>query len=695
MKGVFRKVFGAIAGVAVLLAGATPALADNGGGTGTGGSWNNDSATGIKSAWADSWRSFVDNSGFSEARVIKMLNDKTPGLATECMKSSAIFFPYSPSFGGIWVWNYQGTYIGGKPGIDAPALNFSTGRTAPSAAQKGAAYWVLKNDGKYDDYLHLVGPESVAVICSYRGEAVRKTEWEYNTYTGHAEYEKVLPYSYTTTVAPMKIEGQYVGNGEWEAQKADTKKTVFAKVYDELATGKSPLRADEVESLVKSAIAADAKADYSTSVELSDKNKAAFARGGVVNVSEYTQYAKIRAISDFTAQQKRQCTYDVYSDGRKELVSCGPWQEVSRVYNNSVNKELRTPYQSGFWQMINVHCNLFGFNDLVAKTGASVVSRDDENGKVSAVAKTKYYKGSEGKPAQPSVLDFGQPGTPSGSIGFYDKECAFTCSADNSDLGGAKPAEEAEDNLGTEGDNGDSNNPMKNGADADNKKVRGNNFTFFRDNEEHGIHVDLWQPKATGNVEFNGESPKSTTVSRWKAGTPDVVTTDTQGGKFTMKTTNGGTELFTGSDSDSVPTQRNWDNTPFSSRITTILNGAHNNFTVQGSWASEKGRPNVLSFKWMYAPNVSALAPTKLGTSRTGDTVNGYIEGNNAKLTTPIEGNCLAFFGQSDHDDTTELIWENTGSGTTNKLDGVFNEIDNMAKDPRNLVITHVRATAE
>lgn len=666
-----------------------PSLAfaeDTGGGSGLG-SGTGHNFSNAHGAYAAGWGNFDANALvlWSKHFWYGELRKMRATLEDECKKSSAIFYTSAVNRGRrMWAYNWNGSkYLAWDKIEDVP---YKYGGT-PTQSQIDAAYKVLEIDGNLSVY-NRVGTPSVSIVCTYRGEKATKWIKEYSNGDGVESFEKVLPYSYMTTINPLRIDGKYVGNTQWESQAPVIKKTEFGKLYDQLASRKDVLKSDEIEKLVNEAVAKDANIDYSTAVELSNKNKEAFAHGGVLNISEYTQYAKIQAVSKYTAQKERSCKWELDGTTGKPVkqLECTDWKETGRTYNNSVNKELRVPYQSGFWQMLSVHCNKEGLAKLLASVDdATVVSKDDSDGKFSAVVKSKYYKGDGNAPAQPAKLDFGQYGSLTGSMGFFDKECPFACSPDN------KNAKEAKNNLGV---NGSDDSSMLYGADlkADGDKViRGNNFSLFRDNKAHRLHLDLWTPMATKDIHYNGESPITTTVSRWANGTPDVV--DTKGGKFSMMAKDG-TELFTGK-TGNTPTQLNWDTTPFASTTTTILQGAHNEFDIKGSWASEDKLPNVLRVRWEYAPDVSTVFATKLGNSRTGDKLGGLIAEEIKDTTTPVEGKCYARFGNNSYPDTTKEFYDNTGTGTTNNIDKVDVDDGLFANNPLNIVVKFVRATSE
>lgn len=710
MKRIFKKgIVKVAATLSALAVVATPtiAFADGGGGVGSGKNWG--TVTSMHRAYSNGWNEFVRNSGFrSEAAIVSRIAAQTPDMVNKCRKSKGIWWVRASK--GLWLYNYQnGVRLGGKTSYLGDVDYYTS--TPPSAAIIRAGNKVLDTTvglggystlrGTYEYFKGGGGLSALTILCSYDGEDRYVDENVPFVDKEKIVYDKVYPYYYSSSFTPMLIEGQYVGGAKWQPQAPHIKKTEFSKVYDRLAAGTTSLKADEVKRMVEAAVEKDKGLNYDTAVELSEANKKAFANGGVVNVSEYTQYARVRAVTDVDVHKVKTCKYKIDVYGRKSLVSCQSPKEVKRVYKNAVSKELRTPYQSGFWQMILVHCNQAGFDSLISSTpGATVMSRDNDGGRITLTAKSKYYVGSQGRPAQPTKLDFGQPGTASGKIGFYDKECAYSCTAEpSSESSTGSSGHPASGNLRSpEGGMKDSGQLY--GAD-DGKDFRGNFFTLFRDNQESKVHLDVWYPRTSGDVNPQGKQPVTTTITRWDKGTPDVKATDAKGGKLTMNVATGGRkgkELFAGKPSDVAPTQKNWDTTAFSSSTTEILPGSVNEFIWRGSWASEEGLPNIFNVKWEYEPNVRSSIPSKLGSYRVGVSNTGMMAASPTDVWVPIQGKCYAEFGRDTGADRRSLFENYTGTGTENKMDiglvdGTGN--GNPSGVNTNLVLQFVRSTAE
>jgi hypothetical protein len=692
---------------ALLFTGLESAHADTGGGTGGGGG-SGSITSGFhwrSAAGTNAYETFLAQSGQPRSWAEAEVNRRVPGGVGLCSQSTVIWW-IAGGGAGRWVANYNGaTHGGGWHGagsIEAPAT--WNGRPVRGEEVEVFKQWDRGNGN------HIDNTPGYTIICSFSDPPdLSRSFSEYRTVNGSEEwdnrYEKTAPYSYATTIAPMRIEGSYIGNGAWEAQPAQVAKTAFGNLYDDLAAGGTTLTADDVKGKVEAALGTDSTSETQPTVSLSEQNQKAFAKGGVINVSEFKTTATIVATTHSTKTwqqpQKRDCSQRITWNkdaGRYDYaeVSCGGWYDdggrrnENTARSSNLTKNIQTQQNVGFWQLISVHCNQKDFEKLVAATGATVIETGDAGKSLSAVAQSKTYA------AQPSHLDFGDrsngnaDAAKSGTKGFYDKECPFDCIASSDEADGASEANGAVENNGVSG----TTDGSRNGAVAE--ETRGNRFTFFRDNDPKELTVDVWYPKSEGVVDYKS-SPSAaitTTVSRWAEGTPGTQTTE--GGKFTMKTA-GGARLFT-DDRDPL-TQKNWDTSTFSNANSTILTGLHRAFTVQASWASDEGKPQVLNFKWEYAPSVSTGFSTRLGFTQkgSGDGL-AAVSDEHKSVAAAIQGKCYANFGVESGADMTDLYHDNTGTGTTNGLDGTNVEgvgAGNPQDVQSNLVLQFVRAPTE
>lgn len=523
-----------------------------------------------------------------------------------------------------------------------------------------------------------------------------------------ADYVSTQPYAYVTSIENQiknRDGSDPIGKNNLHDQTGDPVYTKFSEVYENLK--KQPnMTPDDLRNRVNQALSEDARTEHSK-VNLDDKNKEGFAEGGVLNVSEQTTYATVRSFlkTQGSITQKCRQNWQRYPGGPKEptsgLYNCYETSRIDNVYQTSVSSP--TTFETGFWQMISVHCNLAQFKALLDSDASIQSSQTNDDGTYSAVAYTKVYKASQRgdgswSAARPSALDFGDTRNSearkaaTGSLGFFDKECPFSCTDSTNTTpsanGGASGANGATSNNTTVSKDGTN----ANGAVSD--SLPGNIFQVFRDNNAKKITLNVWYPKSSGVVSYNGSAPLTTTVSRWSQGTPGVNDTD-GGGKFTMKTGDGATTLFSGSQGNL--TQKNWDTTTFSNSNATILPGLVRDFTVQSTWASDANKPQVLNVKWEYAPSVSTRFSTNnIGFAQSSDIQKGTIN----TVSTDIQGKCYLNLIDGKEVNTVDAFQNNTGTGTTNNLDGkLIEDIGGNGSSANtfttNLVVNFVRATKE
>lgn len=698
-----RKIFGKTGTISLLVAALgmvvspTAAAFDNSGGLGGGaGGGTVSSAYWVSATGSNAYEVFKSRSGQGNTFESKL--QRSGADINICKRSNVIWWVQAS--GGFWVHNWTGATHGPRTSVGASIEGpYSVSGRPPTGSEVNQFltwdYW--SNGHKVDSR------PGYTVICG--GAFLKQDEWR--KYTQDREtrdeehYEIAHNYAIISTVTPRKIDGQYPGGGEYESQTNVTK-TNFGKLYDSLANGTS-LSPEQVKQQVEEAVSKDRSSLIDSSVGLSDKNKAAFAKGGILDVSQFQQKATLSVSRTTRHWQQRDCwdkrTWNSYwgTWNAWENTSCSEWHNVyDNIGATGVTKTNQTPQKISFFQMISVHCNKDAFDALVNATGSEVYSEGNAEKGISAVAKSpEQYKG-----RWLTHADFGDAQNPnqaaadSAHMGFFDKECPFDCTSSSGKSDGASDKNDAVNNKGT---SGTSSNGGLNGAQSE--SISTNSFEMFRDNKMRDIRIDTWYPKSDNVVHYNGEAPKTTTISRWSEGTPDI--TGKNGGKFTMLATKGtqdqtGKQLFGGGSSPAA-NQRNWDKGLFSNSTASLIDGFYNNFKVGASWASEEGRPQVLNVKWEYAPEVSTRIPERLGFEASGDGSKwNEVYRKSVEKTAPIEGKCYANFGTEQSGGTKDLFRDNTGTGTTNSIDGrIIGGTDNPSTVSTNVVINFVRSTTE
>lgn len=602
----------------------------------------------------------------------------------------------------------------------------------------------------------------VNIICE--NEPPEITSAPYTNFRVHSNVETTSNYSrqgnhsYTITVAPQYLYGadnklattDIVGKNNLNAQ-AESQITDFGKVYEEVEKAKASIQGNKSANLVntwkpKIQAAAD---NQRKQITLNANNKAGLAEGGVLNVTEGQKRATITLSSTptkYTVQYRtfrivtkngvfiRDTAVSAWANATGSMSSpnsvlwcanlCRGTSETAErakykgtggalswyTYNNTANVALNTNPTTGFWQMLSVHCNSEGFDKLKAELGAVVTAENtggEANGTSGIVHTVKYASAEEARSKNGGALPVGDRNatTParkaSGTLGFYDKECSFECTA-NPTATGASAQNDASNNVNyavETNEHGD-----KNGASLETPagKVNGNLFEMFRDNQDREIRLNVRYPVTAGNISYNGHAAKTTTVTNWKQGTPGTVLnaanadkSKNNGGIFTVQGKDGKNIFGAGE----VKPQKNWDSGLYTSPNSAVIPGHLNKLNTKATWASEVGLPQIVNVKWEYAPSIATNnVPTAgIGFNNSG----AKVIGTKTTETTAIEGKCYAQFGKTDNAslDTKKLFLDNTGTGTKNNLDSnILGQGGNkeVAKgDQLNLVLNFVRSTTE
>lgn len=611
-----------------------------------------------------------------------------------------------------WVYNFTGATHGPSKTstVKGTLENPSTviGRRASSQETNAIKAWDKNSNGNKLDKR-----PGYTMLCSFNDPAdiISKTgKVESSTTSANDVFTAKEIYSYSSAVTALRTIG-----GTWQAEPTKVTKTNFGTLHDSLATGKNGLTTAQLRTQVEKAVKDGNARTYNNDVTLKAANQTLFAKGGILDINEFTQYATVNSTTTTKTTRSRPCETTVtqkwdQSKGvygpKTSSTKCEPYKNSVTVERN-VTKTIHTAENTGFWQMIAVHCNMDGFNNLIKSgNGVTLINSGDASKKISAVAQTKKYD------KKPTIRDFGDVNNTNAAkkatanIGFFDKECPFDCTADPQTANGASVANGATKNVPTTKMANTRRGVVSSG-------VNQTKFEFFRDNDGKRVDLAVWYPKTAGVVDYKSTSkaPISTTISRWDKGTPS---TQGNGAKFTMtaipetnKNTNGtikdaskNVKLFQGN--GTVATQKNWDTTAFSNANSTQFAGFARSFDVQASWASEKDLPQVVNVKWEYDAPVSISFPTTVGFSKVGVAktgTGGTARSSNAKAVfSDIQGKCVALFGETASRDNTYDFYTNTGTGTTNGLDGKLLE-GTAGNSPEtvasNVVFNFLRSTTE
>lgn len=706
---------------------ATALAADTGGGIGGGGSngswtgpiyWKSIAYNDSNSSNQKTWKKFLSETANPNSEVESQVRGRVGNLEV-CKKSKVIWyinhqatnnwvfnFGYKPTHGKEWNEFHNNV---GDSTIEKPHIKINR---APTDAEVAA----FKEWDKQKNGTKINKKPGYTVICSgafldQPDEYFKKIETDSKGTNSKNIKEFNEPYSFTTNVKPQFLEGatsDIIGEPNLVPQKGKAQKTNYGILWDKVNNDGLKLTPAQLKTAVNDALEKDKKMQRGL-VTLNKDNKDGMAEGGILNVYEYTQFAKLSSSTTTNTKKVQECTYVKKWNSKKQQynapvkVSCVPKNSVSTTSDPTMTSTMGTLKNTGFYQMISVHCNPEDFQALVnsdpSKIKVTSGSKELVNGRISASAVTTVYRSTNNKKPEPNILDFGDADNTNAAkkatsqLGFYDKECGFECTPDskssNAQANGAK------DNIELGGKTVEGNRTGVS-TSRNSGTVNSNNLEFFRDNDKNQVKVDLWYPKRDGKVVmYDGEQPITTTVSRWEEGTPHPQST--KGGKFTMTSAKNNEPLFTGN--DEVKVQKNWDNETFNNANSTILTGKHDTFYLSSTWASENAKPQVLNIKYEYAPTVNS----RIYTNNIGFGANGVQNlGSASNVSTEIQGKCYVNYRSSADDkqlDTTQLFSDNTGTGSTNNLDGKIVEgagsVSESKDKQTNLVVNFVRSTTE
>lgn len=694
-KGMRRLVLSVLGIGALLLGGASFAAANTGGGTGGGGG-NTGSSNQVWSSVGNNvrgvaWDQFRNQglSGRQPHTVDREVSNRVVGGIEVCRESHVIWFLES---GTGWSYNYTSVTHGPRwqsslrGSIESPKNVY--GRAALYPEVQRFLQWDATKNGNIID-----NAPGYTIICSGAFEEPKPITRVVRTVDTHSDTVPVSfsgVYHWITSAQPQLIENgrDPIGANNLHTQSAKYQKTNFGLLYDSLDATDN-ISVEDVRLLVERAEERDSKLERSK-LTLSEANRAGMAEGGVLNVYERSLWATLTVNASTTTTTTTYCewtqTWNSALGRYNDPVRGNCSGESSQRTGFHVTKGLGMLQTTGFYQMLSVHCNPAGVAALRSADGSlTLANTGDSSGNLSGFLYTKKYN------SVPNRLDFGDKNNPNaakaatGFLGFYDKECAFECTASPVEADGASKRNGAMTNIGNGGMFVEDGRYGVLAADGTNN----NKFQFFRDNARNNLTMDVWYPVTNGVVSYDGHPAVSTTVTRDADGTPSV--TGDRGGKFTVRS--GNTVLFDGK----RPTaeQKNWALGEFSNSTGTLLRGLHRTFSVAGSWASDEGLPNILNAKWEYRPQVSTrIYSHNIGFGAGGERVLGSVR----TVSTAVDGKCYANFGTNKSISTVDEFVANTGTGTINNLDtGLLQDSNRVSPEDfqTNLVIEFVRATTE
>lgn len=434
---------------------------------------------------------------------------------------------------------------------------------------------------------------------------------------------------------------------------------------------------------------------------LTSNNQTWLAEGDVMNVQQFTQRAAVD--HDWVRTVPQSCNnsrdWDFQYDGTGSDATmtagawtppCDPnagrtasgWSDSGALQNTSDTYYLttQTPELTGLWQTLSEHANSGSSSALGHADALASNNRAEAGVRIVRCGTSAAQCASRGVPnAQPCPNGFYCGAVPTysgttitdltnGDPNHHWSGSAVTDAITPSD--GSSPAAHLVWGAGATDPEGTDQVGFfdKEAAyDGVRKPTRGSRAfqTQFRDNTPRPYLTDLYVPQAEGVVHGDYGTALSTSVSRWTLGTP-LPGNVTNAGTFSMQSGDG--QQFFSASTAGAPVEKDWSVTTGAAQAWGQVTGQVTSFLTAANWPSDAGKPQAFSVKWEFAPTVDNTIPTTVGygaggapaytTSVVGVPIQGKVQNvSSGAATSP------ALFNEQ------EL---NTGSGTTNGLDGVM-----------------------
>lgn len=518
-------------------------------------------------------------------------------------------------------------------------------------AQIAAGHRIVRNKNNAGKFI----PATVANNNRARGDWCYEATWEQGetrTTTTPGISLAHHPYSWVT-----EVQG---GGPSFAADSTSTKKDIVTQtsevVYSPWGELINQAAIDNELPDVATMMEAinETKTAPHAALDLSDENKEALGEGGVMNVIERSTEGTFGITTTKVERRgaKRKGIFDVTNTG---VISPAPtWGGLTTDANwtvhsvtNEIQPDVRQVPNTRLWQQMNVHCNDVGFKSVLGQAIPFVTN--DPTGKISASARTFERNTSNPYWGTGSGYD------PTSYHNFYDRECSYAGvrADDNNNIIGSGVETSDENEEGT-------------ATDVYDQKHAPAEATFFRDNEGKTFKFDLYVPEdVPGLIEYEGTPALTTTITRWAPGTPLPANTSEKG-TFMLKTKTGKVDVFSDSTAN-PPSQKNFSTAGLGTgRTYGIVSGQHNSFLASGNWASDNGKPQVLTAKWEYDPLVSSTFFTnQVGYGGPGGARSGEI----GTVWNPIQGKVYSRANRETSPALPEEMRANTGSGVANNLD--------------------------
>lgn len=557
-----------------------------------------------------------------------------------------------------------------------------------TAAQIAAGHRIVRNKNNAGKFI----PATVANTNLARGAWCYEATWEQGeTRSTTTPGISITPYPYSWITEVQR------GNVSFAADTTSTKKDIVTQTSEVVYSpwgeliNQAALDNELPDAMTMMAAINETKTAPHATLDLSDENKEALGEGGVMNIIERATEGTFGVTTTRTERRgaKRKGVFNVTNTGVisptptwGSLITDANW--ILQSITNEIQPDVRQVPNTRLWQQMNVHCNDGGFKSVLYEAIPFVTN--DPTRKISASARTFERNTSNPQWATGSGYD------PTAYHNFYDRECSYA---------GVR-ADDNNNIIGSGVEASDENSEGSAGVVYDQKHAPAE-ATFFRDNEGKDFKFDLYVPDDVPDlINYDGSPALTTTITRWSPGTPLPANTSEKG-TFMLKTKTGSADVFSNSTAN-PPQQKNFSTTGLGKgRTYGIVSGQHNTFTASGNWPSDSGKPQVLTAKWEYDPQVSSTFFTdKVGYGGRAGARSGEI----GTVWNQIQGKVYSRANRETSPTLPEEMRTNTGGGITNNLDREIafgTNLDGSGKwitepsaySPYYYSIKFIRATAE
>lgn len=564
---------------------------------------------GTQNAWNEFLAKTTNNNWANPAAKVAESGNKfgNPKLTSQCRDSRYIWYTVMDRYSFEWASgaenSHQWTWINGHPKDTNPkdwqgyrdwdkANTWGSGKTIIICS---GSYEELTKDCSYDEHREKTNTDTIEGVYATNTTLSPNTRVEYASYTAEKRKE---------------------WDNEHESQQTDPEKSKFGEWYDanineidKLKHLKGEAYKQQLAKIKKGAEEAK-KGDYikHPTIKMSEKNQKGFAKGGVYTLSEGERTAKITVSTKTKETRRVTCKQEKQPDGTwgPEKKTYGPWKETDTLQDKPTTNQLTSMTPKRFWQLIHAICNEEGMNAVQGATQTTVISGGDD---ISKTLQTKQY-------TTMSELPLSNPNNSNGSLSntahedFYDskKGCpvppsyGLECVSDpngttyKSDKGTL--AKQNVQDKGTQVNNKYGAQGTVINKNDKPEQMSGDEFTFFRNNKDNDIRLDVWYPKATGNRFDNKDTGTLYSEIHFDPnGTP--IADDMVHAVY-------GKAEFTGDDIKNG-----------SGKL--IQEGEVNKLTVRGAWASDDDKKHKANASWIYQVNFKANIPTDININQTGN----------------------------------------------------------------------------